>query len=158
MTPEDWEVLNAYIEARRNDLWLADWGFTVRHDPPSSASAMAEIRPTYGRRHATVRFCSDFRELSAAEQRHVVVHELIHCHLAQIQHLTSSDSGIGKALGTAGHPVLDAVAMAIEHAVDSLADVIAPNLPLIEWTTEEPTRETSVNTPYEGPIDDPRAE
>ena len=154
MKPEDWVVLGQYVRDRADDLALRDWTFTIAHDPPSHAPALAETRPVYGRRLAAIRFCVEFRELTDDEQRHVVIHELLHCHLADLQHQTGSESRLEKALGQSGSLALAGIAQSIEYAVDAITDGIAEHHPLIAWTTEDPTREESANAPYEGPIDD----
>ena len=153
MKPEDWEVLTDYIRARADDLALRDWTFVVRHDPPTEQAALAETTPIEGRRHAALRFCVEFRELTDDEQRHVVVHELLHCHLGQLQHLVDSSSQLRRTLGEHGAGILGPIALAIEYAVDGISDGIAGHYPHIAWTSDEPTREESANAPYEGPID-----
>lgn len=153
MIAADWETLASYLRARADELGLRDWTLLVKHDPPSDPSVLAEIRPVEGRKHATVRVCVEFRELTDDEQRHVIVHELLHCHLAEVQHLTHPGSQIGGMLGGNGAGILDAVRLAIEYAVDGIADAIDPGFPSIVWETTDPTREESVNAPWEGSLD-----
>lgn len=155
MKPDDWEVLGRYLREVADTLGLRDWTLLVKHDPPASVEALAEVRPTEGRKHATVRVCIEFRELTDEEQRAVVVHELLHCHLAVVQHLTAGGSQLGGMLGGSGSGILDAIRLAIEYAVDGISDAIAAHYPLIAWSTPDPTREESANAPWEGPIDKP---
>ena len=62
------------------------------------------------------------------EQRRVVVHELLHCHMAAMVNLKDD---LEKTLGTAAFDILDAAfERAHERTTDKLARLMAPLLPL----------------------------
>lgn len=151
MIDADWDVLGRYVRALADDLGLRDWSLILKRDPPSDEAALASVNAIEGRKLATVRVCSEYRELTADEQRQTVVHELLHCHLAEGFHYLSKV--LRPALGTAADAVLEAFRLKIEYAVDAIATESANRFPHIEWKTPDPNREDASNAPYEGPID-----
>lgn len=92
---------------------LSDW--TLQFDEQhSSDGTLASINCCRGRKYATIRLCYDFDQKCGEEQRHTIVHELVHCHLAQLWHHVDPDDED------------EAVTLLGEYAVDGLADAIAP--------------------------------
>lgn len=151
MKPEDWDVLAGYLRSVADAIGLRDWDLLLKHDPPLDEEVLASVSATYGRRHATVRVCLEFRELTATEQRMAIVHELVHCHHATLGHILNRS--LKEALGNAGELLMVAVNAEFEHLVDAIASEWATRMPFIEWTTPDPGREEMVQAPYEGPID-----
>lgn len=110
----------AYLRLLGDSLALRDWTFVVSQTP-AAPGFNAQIAPLKARRRAELRLSPHFWALPAAEQRHALVHELLHCHLVSAQ--------------LAGCEVLSRKARAVfdlnlEMSVDALADAIAPHLPL----------------------------
>lgn len=151
MKTADWEVLSNYVRLIRDQLGLRDWFLVVKHDPPADQAALASVTCIEGRRFATVRVCVDFRELMGDEQRHVIIHELLHCHLAEMHHYLNGI--LRDVLGQSSVPILGAHHMKVEYAVDAIAQEWATTFPLIEWTTADPDRDEAANAPAEFPID-----
>ena len=110
-----------YLRALADAMTLRDWAFRILDVGPSDEDAMALIRPTYGRRHASIWLSDDFLDDSPEAQRHTLVHELIHCHFAGAQHyLDDCLDGDARA----------AYRLMLESGVDAVADALAPLLPL----------------------------
>lgn len=151
MKPEDWDVLQNYVQSIRNQLGLRDWYLVIKHQPPENTAALASVFPIEGRRFATLRVCAEFRELTATEQRQAIVHELIHCHLGEIQHYLSNI--LPKALGSVADTILEANRLKIEYAVDAIAQEWAEAFPMIPWVTDDPRKDEMVGVPYEGAVD-----
>ena len=105
---------------------LRDWHFVLSGVAPAKGRA-AEIVPIYGRKWAELRLSPEFACLAPEVQRHTLVHELIHCHLAAAQ--CYADAMLRKA---ARH----AFDMNVEIGIDGLADAIAPLMPLPQQPDE----------------------
>lgn len=151
MKDQDWEVLARYVRDAADQLGLRDWLLILKHDPPAAQIALAEVRPVQGRKVATIRVCLEFRELTSDEQRQVVLHELLHCHLEEAH--VYLRTVLTKALGEGAEPILEAHRLKAEYAVDAIATEVAEHFEHIVWETPDPTREESANAPWEGPID-----
>lgn len=84
----------------------------------------------YGQRHAVIRLCQDFASLSPTDQRKVLVHELLHCHLDRIAVPFRADNVVGRAIGDISRDILEEqVREAIEHAVDAIAREVCIHYP-----------------------------
>lgn len=110
-----------YFREVADRMRLKDWTVEVMPDPPADSDALAEVVCTYGRLWATVRLGDSFLVRSPEEQRHVVVHELVHCH---------TDLAARVALEAMPEPVKDVFRRLKEHETDALAAVLAPHMPL----------------------------
>jgi hypothetical protein len=99
-------------------MHLKDWRIEVYEDAPGGADAIASCAPVGGRKLAVIRLGESFLTDSSIDQRHTLIHELLHCHLGPMQRMLE-----------AGEPIPAAAMLAIEYAVDGLADVIAPLVP-----------------------------
>jgi hypothetical protein len=108
-----------YVCDLKNRVYLRDWQIAIYEDAPAASEALASIEPVYGRKWAALRLSDRFLSETQGEQRHTIAHELIHCHFAPLQRLIEANDEM-----TQGYK------MAIEYAVDGLADAIAPLLPL----------------------------
>lgn len=151
MKPEDWDVLATYVRAIADHIGLRDWLLVLKHDVPAEETSLASVIAVEGRRFGAVRVCKEFRELTADEQRQVILHELLHCHLAEAHWYLGNV--LPPLLGTAAAPIVEGHRLKIEYAVDAVAQEWARQFGHIEWTTADPTREESANAPYEGPTD-----
>lgn len=131
--------LSTYVRWVANAMDLRDWTLILVHDPPTDEAASGEVRCVLGRRVAEIRFDPEWiLDRSPAEVRHTVVHELVHCQLADphnlVQHVLPDIHGPGRkrsVLGQTGYDAFyGAFLLAIEHSVDALASTIAPHMPL----------------------------
>lgn len=140
MTEQQWQTMERkrflyfgrYMRRIADKLGLRDWYFEVQRLPLAYDSAnSAEVRPTYGQKHAVVKLCWDFNSETPERQRMVLVHELIHCHLHGIVQPGYYDEAAWKILGSSAADVLrDQMHLANEFATDALARAIAPLMPL----------------------------
>jgi hypothetical protein len=110
-----------YVEDIAARMRLGHWRITIVDESPRDDGTLASVHPWYGRHAATVRLSDGFLVEMPEEQRYVIIHELLHCHLAHLDKLIEDDLSTD-----AGR----AYRLANEYAVDSLAQAIAPFLPL----------------------------
>lgn len=121
--------LREYLSRVACALELSDWRLSLEESPPGNDDALAEVRPTYGRRIALIYIDDRFFELSREAQRVVVAHELIHLHLEPASKFAREalDELLGK-------PALEAFwqgfTLLFEYGVDAIAHAVAPALPL----------------------------
>lgn len=119
--------LDQYVRKVADAMGLRDWRLDVKGEPPEYA--YAQCRPTDGQRHAELRFGSDFEALEPERRRAIVVHELVHCHIAQLQWQVEKD--LERHLGPSTDRVFfDSFRRNVEYAVDAIAEALAPHLPL----------------------------
>jgi hypothetical protein len=109
-------------------MLLADWEIKLRRDPEPVGGASVVLIP--GRRSARIRLNGRFGSYTRAVQRHSIVHELVHCHLSPLgyhmgrqlhDHPDEEQMRVRWKLGHSSHE---------EYAVDQLARIIAPRMPL----------------------------
>lgn len=124
--------LGAYLRETANQLGLRDWFFEMNYAPLSAdGDVIATVRCIYGRKRASVRLVQDFAQRSKEEQRMVIIHELLHCHTERIEQPLRHGQAAWKILGDSAADVLsDQIHLAIEDAVDGIAETIAERFPL----------------------------
>lgn len=109
-------------------MCLRDWTTILDSEPCENPGHLAECSVVIGRRVAGMRFQTNFPEESEDDQRNAVVHELCHIYVDQTKVALLMSEAI---LSRGEYGLLyDAHQTAIEFAVDGLAGVIAPYLPL----------------------------
>lgn len=140
MRKRDRKELGRYVRWVADEMGLRDWHFDLDVEPPDDPEmyegqqrAFADVCPTPGRRHAKMRFCEDFRfGLTADQQRMAVVHELVHCHLAALQHQCECD--LDPLLGRPAITVFfNGFRRNLEYAVDGITAALTPHFPPIAW-------------------------
>jgi hypothetical protein len=120
-----------YVRDLADRMRLRDWHITVTTDPPDKENAAAQVVCTYGRKIAELRLSKEWAGYTPTEQRHYMTHELVHCHLDVPWAMVIDD--MKGVIGNQAHEVLVwPFARAMEYAVDGLAEVIAPSMPLPE--------------------------
>lgn len=120
--------IEAYVRDLQQRLRLSDWTIIVNVADMAQDGALADITPWIHQRRAELRFGHAFADLSAADARQTIVHELLHCKLFAAQTLV--EEIITASTGSkAARLALIAVNASIEQATDDLADVIAPHMP-----------------------------
>lgn len=119
-----------YIRTLADAIGLRDWSFKI-DDEPCDDHCDAQIRCIYGQRQAVIRIGDQMVDYDPAKQRGVLVHELVHCHLALIDAATRYAEPV---FGSIAWPVFEgAMADANEQATNAIAVVLAPFLPLPMW-------------------------
>jgi hypothetical protein len=108
-----------YVRRIADLMMLKDWRIEISEEPPAASDACASCDPVQGRKMATLRLSSGFLEDPPDDQRQTVVHELIHCHLGHSWRLLEANDHMSNGSK-----------MALEYAVDGLADAFAPFLPM----------------------------
>jgi hypothetical protein len=131
MTGAERKRIARYIRTVANTLGLRDWTLNLAHDEPDDKEAYASVSCVYGRRIANLWLAHGFEMLEPIEQRHVIVHELLHIHFDRT--LKQSEGALPGLLGAASYAVYEAgLRESIEHGVDAVADALAGALPLPE--------------------------
>lgn len=131
MRKRDRKALGEYCRDVADRIELRDWHIDLSHEPAGDP-AWATSECIFGRRRVVLRFCEEFRSLTPDDQRNVVVHELVHCHLAALQSQLERDLERHLGLG-ADRVFFDSARRNLEYAVDGLASALAKHLPPIEW-------------------------
>lgn len=156
-TPEQRKVIGNYLRWVANHMNLRDWTLELMFDPPSNANAIAQVRPVYGRRIACVWLMRSFADMEPEKARHAIVHELVHVITNDITSLVENLSG--KLLGESAFAVLwEATKERNELATDLIAELIAPHMPLIDWTLTDEEEAPGVSwvdepSPQLGPLE-----
>lgn len=132
VTKKDHQALSGYIRLIADEIGLRDWSFKLLDEPPDNPDWLADVNCQQGRRFAFIRVRSDFRDSDLSDVRSTICHELVHCHLAPLQH--QCDNDLDGLLGRAAAEVFSGgYRRNLEYAVDAIAEALAPHLPLIEW-------------------------
>ena len=100
---------------------LVDWSLKIAHEPSPLENVAALIELTYGQKRGIIYLSDVFHKYSREDQRRYLVHELVHCHIEPtVMPMKSLIKKDAWAVWTC----------AFEYSTDSLADVIAPLMPL----------------------------
>jgi hypothetical protein len=131
----DRKTLGRYCRTVADRMELRDWHIDVMHEDPSDETAYASAECIYGQKRVRLRFCPEFRDLAPIVQRHVVVHELVHCRMAAVQSQAERDleDHIGRL---ADSLFFRSFRRNLEYAVDALSVAIAKHTPLIDWPAQ----------------------
>jgi hypothetical protein len=136
MTKQEIGILGGYIRQLANALALRDWQFTIS-DKPCDEDAVASILATAGRKRAQIRLAWNFRDLDPEEQRHTIVHELLHCHFASVNDLICIDLSRVSFLSDHEHDgIFLPFKRLMEYGIDGVADGVSDLFPLIDWGVE----------------------
>jgi hypothetical protein len=130
MTRAQKTALERYISEAQQTLNLGQWKIELE-DSPCEDDALAEIEVSENLWQARIRVAYGFFKEKPEEQRDTIVHELIHVHTAGIER---SRDRMEKTLGELAWPVFQAsMENEVERAVDALAKIVAPTLPIPEF-------------------------
>lgn len=131
MDDETHTYWTGYVRLLADALGLKDWGVTVNRDAPDNPIAAASMACVTGRKivHICLR-ASVFLTSSCEEQRHYVLHELVHVHLDDVDTVMCQVEDVidGDMYKLLKRVVDDR----IEFAVDAIAAAIGPFFPLPE--------------------------
>jgi hypothetical protein len=140
VSEDDFEDAERYLRMLAVHMKLGEWTFDVSSDPaqdialtpgmnPETTQAIADVQATPGRKHALIRLCDDFEKREPEERRYVLVHELVHIHLATVQEMSEND--LDDMLGAPAASVwFRSFRRSLEYAVDGIATAMAEKLPL----------------------------
>lgn len=130
MTQDDLQCLGQYTRDIANKMGLMDWYFYIGLGRTKGGEARHVA--TYGRKIAEIRFKKKIRKDDLVELRQTVCHELVHTHFAGCWDMVIRD--IGHCMEEETYDVfVEGFRRQMEYAVDAIADVIAGQMPLIEW-------------------------
>lgn len=142
MNKRDRKALAHYVRCIADEMGLRDWSFDIEIGdadvdlPWEYISAFASIECVDGRKFATITFADDARDQPREYLRDSVCHELIHAHLNPACEIVRVDAKDGFSQATY-EMLMASFRRNIEFAVDGLAEVIAKQMPLIEWPKGE---------------------
>lgn len=118
-----------YVRFIADHMALKDWRIAIEIDPDLRDS-LATVEPVPNRQYAILRVGEDFLGAPGEDQRHGIVHELVHLHMEGCRRTVAS------LVGAVTGPMLDLLQRnhddQIEGAVDRLADSISKGLPTPE--------------------------
>jgi len=145
VTRAEQRALRDYVRWVADAMGLRDWllDVVVAEEVPEGGlphseefRGVAAATPVPGQRRAGVHFTHGFRtDHSAQSQRAIVVHELVHCHLADMREFVRSCAC--DLLAQQTYDVLSfGFDLAWEHATDAIACAWAEKMPLIAWPKE----------------------
>jgi hypothetical protein len=112
-----------WIRFVANTLGLTEWSISYTSgDVPDDV--IAQVIVPHGRREAGITLGAKFYADDPSNQRETIVHELLHCHFADLDELQrdSLPSLIGQPAFTVYENAVDLV---IEHGIDALSVAIA---------------------------------
>lgn len=142
VTLEQRTAVGHYVAYLLGAMDLRDWVVRYRPDEPPTEGCDASIHPTYGQRDAVLLLGHDFFEKEPSRQREVLVHELVHCHAAGVQHHVD-DERVVDLMGKPAYSMWRAgLTQFVENAVDGIAVAWArtlelPSLPRSTEATED---------------------
>lgn len=137
-TDERWAILGAYIRDIADRMGLGRWHFDLSHDVPECGderfTTAARVEYAFGCLKFIITFGDIFfADYSPDEQRHTVVHELVHIVLS------------GSAANLDAFGTLDCISKTMwrlflrghthitERETDWVASLIAPRFDYIDW-------------------------
>jgi hypothetical protein len=128
--PAQQRSLVRYIDFMSRELRLEGWTFYIHFDEAADG-ANATVTCTDNRKIAHINLSATFDNLTPEEQRHAVIHELLHVHLWEITDYC--DETLPEMLG---QPVFAVFRQALrkfdEQATDALATALGPKFALWE--------------------------
>lgn len=116
-----------YLRMLANRMELRDWTVALSARPCEDG-ANAEIDRHRNHKYASISLCVGFDQRSDEDNRLTLVHELIHCHFNDSDALL--DEARWQVDKTWLHLLCKNMGTAEERAISTLANIIAPVLPL----------------------------
>lgn len=129
MTRAQKNALERYISDAQQIMNLGQWKIELS-ETPCEEDALAEIEVSDNLWQAKIRVAHGFFKEKPDEQRDTIVHELLHVHTAGIER---SRDRMEKTLGELAWSVFQAAMdNEVERAVDAIAKIVSPTVPLPE--------------------------
>ena len=119
-----------YVRLLASRMGLGDWKITMGKALPADGPDLARIDISYGRKRAVLHLSLGVKEIARVDQRHTLVHELIHCYLEPVR--LASLNWTSQLGAKAAQMAVESVHYNVEFAVDAMATAWAPCLPLPE--------------------------
>lgn len=116
-------AFSSYIRHIANEMGLRDWQIFIANAPPNNSDNLAECDARYGRKIVNIYFSETFLDYEPSRQRQNIVHELLHAHTAFLHHFLRNELN---------ETAFEAYNLALEYAVDGIAEEWARRLPLPE--------------------------
>ena len=131
--------LEEYLKELSLLMKLTDWDIRIDWARKADNDNLAEIIATYGQKRAVLRLGRKFLRDTAGDQRHTLVHELVHCHISNIMDLvwTTHDQVLTNKQAKMLEPSFE---LSMETTVDGIADALAPMMPLPYWAKKRQSR------------------
>ena len=137
--------LAAWVRESADRMLLQHWTLRIWHEPPSDG-AHADVRAPEGRVYASMRFDNAIFEESPADARNHLAHELSHVLLEGATQMVEYDLK-GALSDQALALFTSAFHRQMEFAVDHLAHLLGPMLPMPPWAeldAAERTRHSNI--------------
>lgn len=132
MTPKRRRQVGKYLRKIANGLELRDWTVHVMRGDPHNPNHGAAMEAVYGQRVVRVWIRADLFDYPPAEQRQTLVHELVHVHTSAMAAMVRET--LPGQMAPQAHEVFEReFTRQVEHAVDALAEAVAPRFPLPPW-------------------------
>jgi len=121
----------AYLAELQRALRLRDWTIEIDWGRPADSGYLASVGMIPDRRVAKVWLGEGFEAKPREEQRGTLVHELLHCHLRDVE---AAAEHARTVLGAPAGDLLSRVMRnQIELATDAIEAAVSPHLPLPPW-------------------------
>jgi hypothetical protein len=131
MTPRERRAFERYLRYLLDRLDLTDWVVELKPEPAEEGAS-----PTFGQCRAALYLGADFAKLPPKRASEILVHELVHCHVAGVQHHAESDE-LEELLGKGAYAAwFLGFRQLNENAVDAIAIAWARRLDVIDWTDQ----------------------
>lgn len=128
--PDRFDSVAAWVTQAQGVMGLAHWDVTLSRDN-ASEDAWADIEPHSQATNATLRLGREFFTLPPVRQRAYLTHELVHLGLCRVDQMVDTLEDANGAVWWSGFsPNFD---NELERAVDWVANILAPRLPLPEF-------------------------
>ena len=132
MNARERKAFGEYVRWCADAFGLRNWTFHVKYDVDIEDDEYGRCEPTFGRKVANLYFHSDLPEMDRDVLRHTVIHELLHCHHAQVQEFMRTD--MVKHFSQAAYDLMFSAFVTMhEYAIDGVASAIDRHFPLIQW-------------------------
>jgi hypothetical protein len=121
----------AYVRLVADLCDLRDWDIFV-YVGNVGDDLLATCEAVYGQRRAKINLASNWQSMDADDFRATVVHELVHCHFAALDHTVSemTSAAFPRRFGKLFEA---AYTVQVEYTVDALSLVLSKLLPLPEF-------------------------
>jgi hypothetical protein len=120
---------SAYIADVQKRMLLAHWDIVLDRRSSENGSG-ASVTPRDGAHEAHIWVSAAFDSYTRDTQRHCIVHELVHLHLAPLGYHLEMQGGRKKGEENVRARIERGHTSHEEYAVDDLARIIAPHMPL----------------------------
>lgn len=121
LSQDDWNGIGKYVAYIKDGLGLQNWAVHIS-GKPCEKEYEASIAPVYGRKHATLFLSRNWPTFSLHDQKHTIIHEMLHLHFFDLQSTVERLSDVLSE--DTFHITWEAHTEALEYAVDHLSDVL----------------------------------